>query len=122
MWEFKLKPRETKIRVIKDKVITEAPKVADEFILSFALKKEFCFIVSNDKFREYIDQLPSKEWLEERRVSFMFLGDEVCLSPNCIDIKKHFLFKKKENVIKHKTTTLDVFDSIKNTEGEFKLF
>jgi len=71
------KPIEYKM-LFKKGLIIEAPKVADEFILSFALKHEFCFIISNDKFREYINQLPSKQWLEERRISFMIINDKVC--------------------------------------------
>ena len=114
--------------LVKDGVIIEAPKVADEFILSFALKHEFCLIVSNDKFRSYLDQLPSREWLEERRVSFMIIGNEVCLSPN-IDYNgiKFFLYKedntkKNKKNIKKELTTLDVLDKIKETSGEFDLF
>jgi len=68
--------------LIRDGLIVIAPKVADEFILSFAQNHEFCFIISNDRFREYIPQLPGKQWIEERRVSFMILEDKVCLSPN----------------------------------------
>lgn len=114
--------------LVKEGVIIEAPKVADEFILSFALKHDFCFIISNDKFREYTDQLPSQQWLEDRKISFMFVGEEVCLSPN-IDYKsiESVLFKKdnkkktKKN-IKKEITTLDVLDKIEETSGEFDLF
>ena len=113
--------------LIKDGVIKEAPKIADEFILSFALKHEFCFIVSNDKFREYIDQLPSKQWIIERRVSFMFIGDDVCLSPN-VDYDKIDVLPLSDKINKEieefetKITTLEVLKNIEETEGEFDLY
>ncbi len=69
--------------LLKKRVILEAPSVADEMILNFAMKCEFCFILSNDRFRDYVDQLPSKKWLEERRVSFMIIGDQISISPQC---------------------------------------
>ena len=68
--------------LVKEGLIMIAPKVADEFILSFAQNHTFCFIISNDRFKEYIPQLPGKQWIEERRVSFMILDEKVCLSPN----------------------------------------
>ncbi len=113
--------------LIKDGVIKETPKVADEFILSFALKHEFCFIISNDKFREYIDQLPSKKWIIERRVSFMFIGEEVCLSPN-VDYDKIDVLplndkpNKKTKEFETEITTLEVLKNIEKTEGEFDLY
>ncbi len=113
--------------LIKDGVIKEAPKIADEFILSFALKHEFCFIISNDKFREYIDQLPSKQWIIERRVSFMFIGEEVCLSPN-VDYDKIDVLPLNDKINKEikefetKITTLEVLKNIEKTEGEFDLY
>ena len=112
--------------LVREKIITEAPKVADEFILSFALKHEFCFIVSNDKFKDYLDQLPSREWLEERRVSFMIIGNEVCLSPNIeyekIDILPLDDNGKNNEKFNHKNSTLEVLERICKTEGEFDLF
>ncbi len=114
--------------LVKEGIIIEAPKVADEFILSFALKHEFCFIISNDKFREYTDQLPSRQWLEDRRISFMFIGDNVCLSPN-IDYKalesvplKNDKPNIKDKKLKNERTTLDVLETIKESSGEFDLF
>ena len=116
------KPNEF-IVLINEGLILEAPKVADEMILGFALKHKFCFIISNDKFREYIDQLPSKKWIEERRVSFMFIGDDICLSPN-IDYSKIDLLPLNEDNIENvkQITTLDVLSNITNTKGEFNLF
>lgn len=120
------KPTEFEV-LIKEGLITEASKVADEFILSFALKHEFCFIISNDKFRQYINQLPSKQWLEDRRVSFMFIGDQVCLSPN-IEYDKIDILSlngnevNNHNDIKEEITTIDVFKIIKSSKGEFELF
>lgn len=113
--------------LIMEDLIIEAPKVADNFILSFALKHKFCFIISNDKFKQYINQLPSKQWLEDRRVSFMFIGDQVCLSPNIEYDKIDILSLNgsevdNHNDIKEEITTIDVFKIIKSSEGEFDLF
>jgi len=109
--------------LIKEGAILEAPKVADEMILGFALKHNFCFIISNDKFREYTDQLPNKKWIQERRVSFMFIEDVVCLSPN-IDYSKIDLLPLNENSPEkiNQLTTLDVLNNISETKGELNLF
>lgn len=120
------KPTEFKA-LIKEGIIIESPKYADEFILSFALKHEFCFIISNDKFKQYIHQLPSKQWLEDCRVSFMSIGDQVCLSPNIEYDKINVLLLNSNEVnshndIKEEITTIDVFKLIKSSEGEFDLF
>ena len=115
--------------LIKEGIVIEAPKVADEFILSFAKRYDFCFIISNDKFREYYSQLPDSKWLEDRRVSFMFIDQEVCLSPN-IDYNRIELFSnEKEGCpdidledINREASTLDVLNYIENIDGEFDLF
>ena len=109
--------------LIREGVILEAPKVADEMILGFALKHNFCFIISNDKFREYTNQLPSIKWIQERRVSFMFIEDSICLSPN-IDYSRIDLLPLNENNSEdiNQLTTLDVLNNIKNTKGELNLF
>ena len=109
--------------LLKERVIIEAPKVADEMILSFAIKHNFCFIVSNDKFREYSEQLPSKNWIEDRRVSFMFIGKEICLSPN-IAYKWIDLLPLNEDRpgLKNKKTTLGVLDQIEKNKGVLDLF
>lgn len=113
--------------LIKEEVIVEAPKVADEFILSFALKHEFCFIISNDKFREYLDQLPNKQWLDDRKVPFMFLGSKVCLSPN-IDFNRIDVLPLNDEVdeiiksFKEEKTTLEILEKMEQKEGEFDLF
>lgn len=129
------KPTEFQV-LIKEGLISEAPKIADEMILSFALKHDFCFILSNDKFRDYIEQLPSKKWLEDRRISFMIIDNQVCLSPN-IDYKDIELVlsnneKKYQNEnsqsnkdkkgINHEKTTLEILELIKGSEGSFDLF
>lgn len=109
--------------LLKEGVIIEAPKVADEMILSFALKHNFCFIISNDKFREYSEQLPSKKWIEDRRVSFMFIGNEICLSPN-IDYKRIDLLPLNEDIKEknNKKTTLEVLNQIEETKGVLDLY
>jgi len=54
------------------KRIIEAPSKtkADEFILNYAMEKN-AFILSNDQYREF-DFVP-EDWLEEHRISFMFI-------------------------------------------------
>ncbi len=120
------KPIEYKI-LIKEGLIIEAPKVADEFILSFALKREFCFIISNDRFRDYFDQLPSKQWIEERRVSFMIINDDVCLSPN-ISYEKIDVLPLNEEESNQKVpldseiTTFGILNRIEKKKGNLDLF
>ena len=110
--------------LIKEKLIIEAPKYADEFILSFALKHAFCFIISNDRFKEYINQLPSRDWLEMRLISFMIIGEQVCLSPN-IDYEKlqKKTYRSKNPIMKSSPiTTIDILNRIKESEGKLDLF
>ncbi len=58
------------------KRIIEAPSKtkADEFILNYALEKN-AFILSNDQYREY--NFVPEDWLEEHRVSFMFIKGKI---------------------------------------------
>jgi len=116
------KPIEYKV-LIEERIIIEAPKVADEFLLSFALKHDFCLIISNDRFRQYLNQLPSKEWLEERRISFMIINNEVCLSPN-IDYHKILHNEIPLNQIQEssKLSVLDILERIEKSEGELDLY
>ena len=111
--------------LINEGLILEAPKAADEMILGFALKYEFCFIISNDKFRDYIEQLPSRQWLEDRRIPFMFIDDDVCLIPN-INYSRIELLPLNIDKIKIKfdkeRTTLEVLKNIEKSQGEFDLF
>ncbi|MFX1570115.1 MAG: hypothetical protein ACFFCV_17295 [Promethearchaeota archaeon] len=119
------KPVEFEV-LVKEGKIVEAPKIADEFILSFALKHDFCFIISNDKFRDYLCQLPSNQWLEERRVTFMIIDSEVCLSPN-INYEKiekigSNIFCLNRRSPSSNITTVDVVNRMKKTTGELELF
>jgi len=116
------KPAEFKM-LVKEGVIHEAPKVADEMILNFALKHEFCFIISNDRFKEYIDQLPSKEWLEERRIPFMIIRDNVTISPN-VEYKKIDLLPDDEGVShqEKEITTLTILKNIEKSKGQLDLY
>ncbi len=117
------KPIEYEALIIEGFII-EAPKVADEFILSFALKHDFCFIISNDRFRNYIGQLPSKHWLEDRRISFMIINNEICLSPN-INYEKLLsqkFFQLKGLQSSPEITTIDILNRIEKSEGELNLF
>lgn len=115
------KPLEYK-QLIEEGLIYEAPKIADEMILSFALKHKFCWIISNDRFREYIDQLPSREWLEERRVPFMIIGDKLSLSPNVAYSKIDLLPVNDGNNHNETITTLEVLERIENNQGKLDLF
>ena len=117
------KPNEFQV-LLKESLIIEAPKVADEMILGFVLKYKFCFIISNDRFRDYIEQLPSRQWLEDRRIPFMFMGDDVCLSPN-INYSRIDLLPLNGNKIeieKERTNTLEVLKDIEKSQGEFDLY
>ncbi len=119
--------------LIKEGLIIEAPKVADEFILSFALKLDFCFIISNDRFREYLDQLPSRQWLKDRTISFIIICEKICLSPNisyerinemAINERIHKNKYKKTNTQEkeNQISTLAILKEIENTKGELDLF
>lgn len=114
--------------LINQRRIIEASKKADEFILSYAQKFDHCFIVSNDKFKEFRLQLPSTQWLEERRVPFMIIGEKVCLSP-IIDGRslKNLYIKKKQakksrQFIQKGRTTLEVIKKMEESSGELNLF
>ncbi len=120
------KPLEYKV-LKKEGILIEAPKVADEFILSYALKYDFCLIISNDKFREYIEQLPNKRWIEDRRISFLLINDEICLSPNIEYSNVPNFPENKEKInqfekIDSQISTLDVLKRIEHTKGEFDLY
>jgi len=109
--------------LVNEGLILEAPKVADEMILGFALKYKFCFIISNDKFRNYIEQLPSRQWLEDRRIPFMIIGDDVCLSPNINYTKIDLLPLNGDKIeIDKERTTLEVLKNIEKSQGKFDLF
>jgi len=69
-------------RMIDSGEVINSPKKADEFILGYALSCEFCLIISNDKYREYLKQLPREEWLQDRSVNFMIINGVTILSPN----------------------------------------
>jgi len=120
------KPNEYRA-LLNEGVMLEAPKIADEMILNFALKHEFCFIISNDRFRKYINQLPSKKWLEERRVSFMIIGDKISLSPN-VDYNKIDLLpldetnEKSEHKKEFENSTLRIMQKIEEGKGELDLY
>ena len=112
--------------LLREGLIIEAPKEADEFILSFALKLDFCFIISNDRYREYIDQLPSRQWLKERAISFIIIDEKICLSPNIsyerineIAINKNKVNPQEEE---NQVSTLTILKEIENIKGEFDIF
>ena len=108
-------------KLTKNGTIFIAPKIADEFILLLAQKFEFCFIISNDKFREYFDQLPNIEWLRQRKVSFMIIRNQVCLSP---DIEYETLNNLINDEPEESRTTLNVLTEIEksNLGSEWDLF
>jgi len=110
-------------RLLRNGTVFISPKIADEFILLLAQKFEFCFIVSNDKFRQYSEQIPDRNWLKIRKISFMVMKGYVCLSPD-IDYDEHELLLENlgvENIPEVKTT-LDVLEDIEKTEGELDFY
>lgn len=48
---------------------------ADIFILQYAFRNN-AFIISNDQYKEYID-LFGKSWIEEHRISFRIIDDDI---------------------------------------------
>ncbi len=110
-------------RLLRNGTVYISPKIADEFILLLAQKFEFCFIVSNDKYRQYSEQVPDKNWLKTRKISFMVIKGYVCLSPDINYDECDLLLGKLglENIPKVKTT-LNVLEDIEKTEGELDLY
>jgi len=110
-------------RLLRNGIVFISPKVADEFILLLAQKFEFCFIVSNDKYRQYSEQIPSKKWLKIRKISFMVMKGYVCLSPDIDYDERDILLGKLgvEDIPKVKTT-LDVIEDIERTEGKLDYY
>ncbi|KKL08222.1 hypothetical protein LCGC14_2578010, partial [marine sediment metagenome] len=78
-------------------------------------------------FRDYFDQLPSKQWIEERRVSFMIINDDVCLSPN-ISYEKIDVLPLNEEESNQKVpldseiTTFGILNRIEKKKGNLDLF
>ena len=103
--------------MIKNGTIFIAPKTADEFILLLAQRFKFCFIISNDKYRQYFEQLPDKLWLKQRKVSFMIIRNQVCLSP---DIEYEALEDLISEEVEENRTTLDVLRDIENNKASSK--
>lgn len=61
----------------------------DSYCIQYAKKKQNAFIVSNDKFRDYIQKqegTPQKnrerKWLKEHCISYTFNGDEFLPNPD----------------------------------------
>lgn len=106
--------------LLRNKTISIAPKVADEFILLLAEEFEFSCIISNDKYREYLNQLPSKQWLKIRKISFMIIKDQIYLSPD-IDYGMLDLILDEKSKNKNKTT-IEVLEEIEKTEGELNFY
>lgn len=119
--QFIIDDKKEFIRLSKNDTIFIAPKTADEFILLLAQKFDFCFIISNDKYRQYFNQLPNKLWLKQRKVSFMIVRDQVCLSP---DIEYEMLDNLISDEIEENRTTIDVLRDIENesVDSEWDLY
>lgn len=98
--------------LIESGEVRRSTESADEFILGFALRLNPCFIISNDKYREHLDELPSEEWLDDRRVSIMFFNNMVCLVSNMNREKVKQLRNFAEEsvqVVAHEEVELDAF-------------
>ena len=108
-------------RLLKNGTIFIAPKTADEFILLLAQKFDFCFIISNDKYRQYTNQLPNKKWIKQRKISFMIIRNQVCLSP---DIEYEMIDNLISDETEEKRTTIDVLRDIENesVDSEWDLY
>ncbi len=73
-------------------LIFEAPNgvEADNFILTYALQND-TLVLSNDKFRQY--DFVSKNWLEEHRICFMIIKNQLFFQE-----PTDLIFSKKQNV------------------------
>lgn len=73
---------------------------------------------------EYLDQLPSKKWSGDRRITSFFIDKEIFLSRNLIYEKlrqiKIFYLNRISQI--SEITTLDVLKKIEKSEGELDLF
>jgi len=69
--------------LLKVKIIKETPAgiKADEFILKFCIRHKDTLIISNDLFKQYLRQLPSKNWLKMKRIGFIIIRNEILLIP-----------------------------------------
>ena len=79
-------------RLLREKIIWETPAgvKADEFILKFCIKHENALIISNDLFKRYLRQLPSRNWLKKKRIGYIIIRNEILLIPmlnNVMEVK-----------------------------------
>ncbi len=90
--KYKIDNRHEYTRLINQGIIKETPAgiKADEFILSFCYDHQNALIVSNDLFKEYYPQLPSSNWICEKRITVMKVNNEMLIVPmqNNIRIKR----------------------------------
>ncbi len=54
---------------------------ADDVILGYCLTNHDALIISNDMFRDYYNQVPSKKWVMERRIVVSLVSGEILLNP-----------------------------------------
>lgn len=68
---------------LKKRILQETPggMKADEFILSYCLKHDKALIISNDHYKEYLDQFSDIDWVKKRRIAFMILENDVIFVP-----------------------------------------
>ena len=68
---------------LKQKTIIEMPAAikADKAIIAYCLKHDDAVFISQDLMREYYIYLPYDEWIVERRICALVIGDEIYLIP-----------------------------------------
>lgn len=60
---------------------TPAGVQADEFILSYCIEHDNSLIISNDLFRDFYSQFPSKNWILKKRITVMKIKKEILIIP-----------------------------------------
>jgi hypothetical protein len=83
---YRIDEREKLETLLTDKKIIQAPsgKYDDRHILE-AANKFNAFVLSNDRFRDLSENYP---WIEERRIAFSFIRDELIIDPPENNLKR----------------------------------
>ncbi|KKN25180.1 hypothetical protein LCGC14_0887400 [marine sediment metagenome] len=87
--------------LIKREII-QAPKKADFYILALALRNKFVLIISNDRFKEFVQELPSIKWLTLKLVKFLIIYEDVLLSPD-ITYQEVLFMTNLSNILKSRS-------------------
>lgn len=97
------KPRVLRKLINKD-IIIRAPKkkeADDNYVLQYAKKKEGYFIVESDQYRNFNNEVYTKDWKDNHRITVQNIGGVLLFEPNIVVKDKnpsvdHFPEKNKE--------------------------